>query len=46
MNPKPGDILSYLEMYQAEGVSLQRGRNFCLKPNYSIHYETSKKYSF
>src|ERR1700690_3602655 len=36
MNPKPGDILTYLEMCQIEGVSLQRGMNFHLKPDYSV----------
>ncbi len=36
MKPKPGDILTYLEMCQIEGVSLQRGMNFRLKPDYSV----------
>jgi hypothetical protein len=31
-----GDILTYLEMCQVEGVSLQRGMNFHLKPDYSV----------
>ncbi|MBN1845374.1 MAG: HNH endonuclease [Sedimentisphaerales bacterium] len=29
-------IISYTEMLQQEGVSLQRGMNFRIKPNYSI----------
>jgi hypothetical protein len=33
---KPGDILSYLEMCQFENVSLQRGMNYRLKPDYSV----------
>lgn len=33
---KPGDIISYLEMCTEEGVNLQRGMNFQLKPTYSI----------
>ena len=33
---KPGDILTYLEMCQIENVSLQRGMNFRLKPDYSV----------
>jgi hypothetical protein len=33
---KPGDIISYLEMCTEEGVNLQRGMNFHLKPDYSI----------
>jgi hypothetical protein len=36
MNPKPGDILAYLDMCQVEGVNLQRGMNFHLKPDYSL----------
>jgi len=36
MNAKPGDILTYLEMCQIEGVNLQRGMNFRLKPDYSV----------
>lgn len=36
MNPKPGDILTYLEVCQIEGVNLQRGMNFRLKPGYSV----------
>lgn len=36
MDPRPGDILTYLEMCQVEGVSLQRGMNFRLKPDYSV----------
>lgn len=36
MNPRPGDIITYLEMCQIEGVSLQRGMNFRLKPDYSV----------
>jgi hypothetical protein len=33
---KPGDIISYLEMCQKEGVNLQRGMNFHLKQNISL----------
>lgn len=36
MNPNPGDVLTYLEMCQTEGVSLRRGMNFRLKTDYSI----------
>ena len=36
MNPHPGDIITYLEMIQIEGTSLQRGMNFRLKPDYSV----------
>ena len=36
MKIKPGDILSYLDMCQLEGVSLQRGMNFRLKSDYSV----------
>jgi len=32
----PGDIISYIEMCQEEGVSLQRGMNFRLKGSTSI----------
>jgi len=35
-SPKPGDILSYLEMCQFENVNLQRGMNYRLKPDYSV----------
>ncbi len=30
---QPGDIISYLEMCQAEGCSLQRGMNYHLNPH-------------
>ena len=33
---KPGDVISYLEMCQYEGVNLQRGMNFHLKNNISV----------
>ena len=33
---KPGDIVSYIEMCQEEGVNLQRGMNFRLKGRYSV----------
>jgi hypothetical protein len=33
---KPGDVISYIEMCQEEGVNLQRGMNYELKPNYSV----------
>ena len=36
MDIKPGEILSYLDMCQVEGVNLQRGMNFRLKPGYSV----------
>ena len=36
MNPKPGDILTYLELCLIEGVNLQRGMNFRLKADYSV----------
>ena len=36
MNPKPGDILTYQEVCHIEGVNLQRGMNFHLKPEYSV----------
>ena len=36
MNPRPGDILSYLEMCQIEGVNLQRGMNFHLQLDHSV----------
>ena len=32
----PGDVISYIEMCQAEGCSLQRGMNFRLNPSYSV----------
>lgn len=32
----PGDVISYIEMCQAEGSSLQRGMNFRLNPKYSL----------
>ena len=32
----PNEILSYLEMCQREGVSLQRGMNFELRPGHSV----------
>jgi hypothetical protein len=32
----PGDIISYLEMCQAEGISLQRGMNFRLSGDFSV----------
>lgn len=33
---KPGDVISYLEMCQTEGVNLQRGMNFRLHAGYSV----------
>ncbi|MBN2187211.1 MAG: HNH endonuclease [Dehalococcoidia bacterium] len=33
---KPGDVISYLEMCQTEGVNLQRGMNFRLHSGYSL----------
>jgi len=36
LSAKPGDILTYLEMCQIEKVSLQRGMNYRLKPDYSV----------
>jgi len=33
---KPGDVISYLEMCQKEGVNLQRGMNFHLRGGYSV----------
>ena len=33
---KPGDVISYIEMCQEEGVNLQRGMNFRLKGKYSV----------
>lgn len=33
---KPGDVISYLEMCQFEGVNLQRGMNFHLHPQISV----------
>lgn len=33
---KPGDVISYLEMCQEEGVNLQRGMNYHLKSNFSV----------
>src|SRR3954447_16315315 len=32
----PGEIVSYLEMCQAEGVNLQRGMNFHLREGVSV----------
>jgi HNH endonuclease len=32
----PGEVISYIEMCQAEGASLQRGMNFHLKGNVSV----------
>lgn len=32
----PGEVISYIEMCQEEGVSLQRGMNFHLKGNVSV----------
>lgn len=32
----PGDIISYLDMCNSEGVNLQRGMNFHLKDGYSV----------
>ena len=36
MDMKPGDIISYLQMCQHEGVNLQRGMNFRLKGGLSV----------
>lgn len=33
---QPGDIISYMEMCRQEGVSLQRGMNFCLRGPVSV----------
>ena len=33
---KPGDVISYLEMCQEEGVNLQRGMNFQLHGELSV----------
>jgi HNH endonuclease len=33
---KPGDVISYLDMCQAEGVNLQRGMNFRLRGGMSV----------
>jgi hypothetical protein len=33
---QPGDIISYMEMCREEGVSLQRGMNFCLRGPVSV----------
>jgi hypothetical protein len=33
---KPGDIISYLEMCQEEGVNLQKGMNFRLHSEFSV----------
>jgi len=33
---KTGDVISYLEMCQAEGTNLQRGMNFRLRGGYSV----------
>ena len=33
---KPGEVISYLEMCQIEGVNLQRGMNFRLHAGYSV----------
>ena len=33
---KPGDVISYLEMCQEEGVNLQRGMNYKLGGRYSV----------
>ena len=33
---KQGDVISYLEMCQYEGISLQRGMNFHLRNNISV----------
>ena len=32
----PGEIVSYLEMCQAEGINLQRGMNFHLREGVSV----------
>ena len=34
--PSRGDVISYLDMCRAEGVNLQRGMNYHLRPNYSV----------
>lgn len=34
--PKTDDIISYSELVAAEGINLQRGMNFNVKPGYSI----------
>jgi hypothetical protein len=39
---QPGEIISYLEMCQAEGCSLQRGMNFHLNPNSVILMSVKK----
>ena len=31
-----GEVISYMQMCQEEGVNLQRGMNYRLKPNYSV----------
>ena len=36
MTIAPGDVISYIEMCQAEGASLQRGMNFHLRNNVSV----------
>ena len=33
---KPSDIISYIEMCQEEGFSLQKGMNYRVKSDYSI----------
>ena len=33
---KQGDVISYLEMCQYEGISLQRGMNFHLRNNITV----------
>jgi hypothetical protein len=33
---KPGDIISYIDMCQEEGVNLQRGMNFRLRHGVSV----------
>ena len=33
---RSGDIISYLDMCQEEGVNLQRGMNYRLHPGYSV----------
>jgi hypothetical protein len=34
--PKPGDVISYIEMCAEEGVNLQRGMNFRLRKDHSL----------
>ena len=42
---KPGDVVSYLEMCNEEGVNLQRGMNFHLRGSHSVILMSLRPYA-